>query len=222
MTDRVRGALLAGLADGWADPARLSSESRRARALLEGSREAIADALGAQPSDVRLTPSAVFGLERVIAGIWTARRGRDDVLVSAVERDATVHAAAFAAGRDPRGVGVDSVGRIDLEAFASALADPAIALAAVQHANHELGTVQDLGAVFALTSERSVPLVVDATSSIGHIAAPEAWDALVANPADWGGPSGLGVVALRPGTRWLPAWPEGDDWAPGGVSVTSP
>ena len=219
MTDRTRGALLAGLADGWADPARLSSESRRARALLEGSREAIADALGAQPSDVRFTPSAVFGLERVIAGIWTARRGRDDVLVSAVERDATVHAAAFAAGRDPREVGVDSVGRIDLGAFAAALADPAIALAAVQHANHELGTVQDLGAVFALTSERSVPLVVDATSSIGHIAAPEAWDALVANPADWGGPTGLGVVALRPGTRWLPAWPEGDDWAPGGVSV---
>src|SRR5690606_7986592 len=39
------------------------------------------------------------------------------------------------------------------------------------------------------------------------------------NPADWGGPSGIGVIALRPHTRWLPAWPEGDDWAPGGVSV---
>ena len=41
----------------------------------------------------------------------------------------------------------------------------------------------------------------------------------MANPADWGGPSGIGVVALRPGTRWLPTWPEGDGWAPGGVSV---
>ena len=41
----------------------------------------------------------------------------------------------------------------------------------------------------------------------------------MANPADWGGPSGIGVVALRPGTRWLPTWPEGDEWAPGGVSV---
>ena len=219
MSVRTREALFAGVADGWSDPARLSSESRRARALLEGSREAIADALGAQPPEVHFTPSAVFGLDRVIAGIWTARRGREEVIVSAVERDATIHAAAFAAGRDPRSLPVDALGHVDLEALEAALADPAVALAALQHANHELGTIQDLEAVFALTSARSVPLVVDATSSIGHIAPPDWWDALVANPADWGGPSGLGVVALRPGTRWLPAWPEGEDWAPGGVSV---
>jgi len=219
VSQRTREALLAGLADGWADPARLSSESRRARALLDGSREALADALGTSADLIHFAPSAVAGIERVVAGVWTARRGRDDVVVSAVERDATLHAASFAAQREPRSVRVDALGHIDLEAFEAALNDPGVALAAVQHANHELGTVQDLGAVLALTKARGVPLVVDATSSIGHIAAPEAWDALVANPADWGGPSGLGVVALRPGTRWLPAWPEGDDWAPGGVSV---
>ncbi|MGC4174169.1 cysteine desulfurase family protein [Demequina sp.] len=219
LSQRTREALLAGLADGWADPARLSSEARRARALLEGSREAIADALGAQPAGVHFTASAVLGLERVLAGIWTARRGRDEVLVSAVERDATMHAASFASDKTPREVPVDSLGHVDLAALEEALGEPSVALTAIQHANHELGTVQDLDAVHALTSARGVPLVVDATSSIGHIAAPEAWDALVGNPADWGGPSGLGVVALRPSTRWLPAWPEGDDWAPGGVSV---
>ena len=207
------------MADGWADPTRLSSESRRARALLEGSREAVADALGTAASDVHFVPSAVLGLERVIAGVWTARRGRSDVLVSAVERDATVHAAHHAAGRPPLEVPVDSLGHVDLDHLASAVQDPGVALAAIQHANHELGTVQDLAAVHALTSEAGVPLVVDATSSIGHVEAPPAWDALVAHPADWGGPSGIGVVALRPQTRWLPAWPEGDDWAPGGVSV---
>ena len=55
LTARTRDALLAGLADGWADPARLSSESRRARALVEGSREALADALGARPELVHFT-----------------------------------------------------------------------------------------------------------------------------------------------------------------------
>ena len=219
LTARTRDALLAGLADGWADPARLSSESRRARALVEGSREAIADALGARPELVHFTSSAVAGIERVAASLWLARRGRDDILVSAVERDATVHAAEYAAQRSPIEIPVDRLGHIDLEALGAALDDPGIALAAIQHANHELGTVQDLDAVYERTSARGVPLVVDATSSIGHIAAPESWDALIANPADWGGPSGLGVVALRPGTRWLPAWPEGDAWAPGGVSV---
>jgi cysteine desulfurase len=219
MSARAREALLAGFADGWADPARLSSESRRARALLEGSREALADALGARAQDVSFTSSAVAGLERVIAAIWTARRGRADVVVSAIERDATVHAAQFAAQRAPVEVPVNPFGHVDLDALGAALDDPGVALAAVQHANHELGTVQDLNAVYEHTAARGVPLVVDATSSIGHIAAPDAWNALVANPADWGGPQGIGVVALRPDTRWLPAWPEGDDWAPGGVSV---
>ena len=219
LTPRAREALLAGLSDGWADPARLSTEARRARALLDGSREALADALGARPEFVQFTSSAVSGLERVTAAIWTARRGRNDVVVSAIERDATVHAAHFAAQRSPIEIPVDSLGHVDLDALAAALQDPGVALAAIQHANHELGTVQDLDAAYALTAASAVPLVVDATSSIGHIAAPESWDALVANPADWGGPQGIGVVALRADTRWLPAWPEGDDWAPGGVSV---
>lgn len=219
MTARTVDALKAGIADGWADPARLHAEARKARALLEGSREAMADALGASAAHVHFVASHELGFQRVIAGLWTARRGRDDVVVSSIERDAVVHAAAHVAGRDPVDVGVDSTGHVDAEALTRALADPGAAVAAIQHANHELGTVQDLDAIHALARAHGVPLVVDATSSVGHIAAPASWDALVANPADWGGPAGIGVVALQPRTRWLPAWPEGDDWAPGGISV---
>src|SRR5690606_28702938 len=106
----------------------------------------------------------------------------------------------------------------------AALAVPNVALVAVQHANQELGTVQRLADIAQVTADAEVPLLVDATASIGHIDAPDAWDALVAHPADWGGPAGLGIVALRPQTRWLARWPElagpgGDGWAPGGVSV---
>jgi cysteine desulfurase len=168
---------------------------------------------------VHFTSSGVAGIERTIAAVWSARRGRTDVAVSAIERDATIHAARFIAGREPLEVRVDALGHLDLEHLEGTLTSPTIALAAIQHANHELGTVQDLAAIHERTSTREVPLVVDATSSIGHIAPPEAWDAVVANPADWGGPSGIGVVALRPRTRWLPAWPEGDGWAPGGANV---
>lgn len=219
LSPRTIDALNAGFAEGWADPDRLSTESRRARSLLEGSRQAIADAVGARAEDIHFVPSGVAAIERLVAGIWTARRGRSDVVVSAIERDAVIHAASFIAGAPPREVPVDSLGHVNLDALAQELIDPGVAIAAIQHANHELGTVQDLAAVHEVTSQRGVPLIVDATSSIGHIAAPEAWDALAMNPADWGGPSGIGVIALRPHTRWLPAWPEGDDWAPGGVSV---
>ncbi|WP_296664447.1 aminotransferase class V-fold PLP-dependent enzyme [Demequina sp.] len=219
MTNRTLDAFQSGLADGWADPTRLHTESRRARQLLDSAREAIAEEIGAQAEHTHLTPSPHLGLERVIAGVYAARRGRDRIVASSVERDATLHAADYVCGGALTLVGVDHHGHLDLDAFAGELEVPDVALAAVQHGNHEIGTLQRLDAVAERAAAARVPLLVDATASIGHVEPPEYWDALVANPADWGGPAGLGVVALRPRTRWLPVWPEGDDWAPGGVNV---
>lgn len=219
LSDRVADALRAGFADGWADPARLGSESRRARALLDGSREAIADALGARPELVHFTANPHVAFERAIAGIHAARRGRHRIVLSAIERDALTNAAAFVAPHAVDTIDVDREGHVSIEHLTEALRSNDVALTAVQHANQELGTVQRLEDVARATQSAGVPLLVDATSSIGHIDPPAYWDALVAHPADWGGPAGIGVLALEPHTRWLPAWPEGDDWAPGGVSV---
>lgn len=219
MTPRTVEAFLAGLADGWADPARLHSESRRARQLLDAARVSIASALGISAEQTHFTASAHLGFERVITGMVAARRGRTRVLVSAIERDAVLAAADFAVAGNVTLVPVDRLGHLDLESLRTELANPDVAVLAVQHANHEVGTVQRLATIAAHAHERGVPLVVDATASIGHGAVPDHWDALVANPADWGGPAGVGVVAVAPRTRWLQPWPEGGGFAPGGVSV---
>jgi cysteine desulfurase len=219
LSDRVADALRAGFAEGWADPARLGAESRRARALVDGSREAIADVLGARPELLHFTTSPHDAFARGIAGIHAARRGRNRIVVSAIERDALVNAAAFVAPHSVDTVAVNSAGHVSIEGLTAALQSNEVALAAIQHANQELGTVQRLEDVARATQAVDVPLLVDATSSIGHIDPPAYWDALVAHPADWGGPAGIGVLALEPHTRWLQAWPEGDDWAPGGISV---
>lgn len=114
---------------------------------------------------------------------------------------------------------VDREARLDLDEFSRAVAGHDIAFAAVQHANGEVGTLQPLEDAHAAALVAKVPLVVDATSTIGWLTPPTAWDALIANPANWGGPSGLGILALRPGLRWLPAWPNGAPWAPGSVNI---
>lgn len=224
LTPRVQEALKKGFEQGWADPWRLASESRTARLLLQGATEAVADVLGARPEWLHWTPSPHLGFERLLTGIVAARRGRERVLVSAIERDALVAAAEHASPHGLETIGVSREGHVDLDALRSALSVPDVSLVAIQHANQELGTVQRLDAVAQATADAGVPLVVDATASIGHIDPPEHWDALVAHPADWGGPAGVGVVALRPQTRWLARWPElpgpgGDGWAPGGVSI---
>lgn len=220
MTPRTADALRAGLADGWADPTRLTTESRRARALVDGAREAIGEVLGVHRDNVHLTSSVPLAAERVMTGVFAARRGRERLGVSAIERDIVLDTADFLSPGNVERLGVDADGHVDLDALRAVTAEPATALVAIQHANHEIGTVQRLHEIAAITTATATPLIVDATASIGHIEAPEHWDALIADPADWGAPAGLGVVALRPQTRWLPRWPEGSDpWAPGGVSV---
>ncbi|MFW7415310.1 cysteine desulfurase family protein [Demequina sp. SO4-18] len=215
---RAADALLAGLADGWADPTRLTHESRRARALLDGAREAIADVLGADAAHVHFLPSGHVAAERVTAGIFRARRGRERIVASAVERRAVLDAAEHAAPGAVDLLSVDGAGHVDLDELATRLGHPSTALALIQHANQEIGTVQPVDEVAQLARRAEVPLVVDASASIGHIEAPAEWDALLAEPADWGAPAGLGIIATRPRTRWLPAWP-GEGWAPGGVSI---
>ncbi len=147
------------------------------------------------------------------------RRAQPRIVVSAIERDALLHAAHHTRPHGVDSVGVDAAGHLDIDSFVAAVSAEGAALAAVQHANQEIGTVQRLDLVARACSDAGVPFLVDASSSIGHRDAPTYWDALVAHPADWGGPAGIAVLALSPQTRWLPTWPEGDDWAPGGISV---
>ncbi|GAA1739493.1 cysteine desulfurase/sulfurtransferase TusA family protein [Isoptericola hypogeus] len=220
----ARQAFLQAVDDGWADPRRLHTEGRRAARLLDGAREAVAAALGARTEEVRFTASHTTALHAAVLGATAARRRvGGDVVVGAVERAAVLHAASDAAALHSgtrRVVPVDRSGRVDVEAFARAVAQPGVALAALQHANGEVGTRQPVTAAHEAARAAGVPLLVDAGAGIGHDAVPDAWDLLAADPADWGAPAGVGVLAARQRVRLTAPWPEdADPWAPGGVSV---
>lgn len=117
-------------------------------------------------------------------------------------------------------VPVDRSGRVDEDAFIGALAQPGVALAALQHANGEVGTLQPVAPVHAAARAAGVPLLVDAGSSLGHVDVGPHWDLLAAGAADFGGPAGIGVLVTRSGVRRTPDRPEDEDrWFPGGVSV---
>ncbi len=220
----ARAAFVEALDQGWADPRRLHAEGRRARALLDGAREAIAAVVGARTEDVDLAPSHTVALHSAVRMIARGRRRVGGVVVtSAVERSAVLHAAQFVADRtDGRHVTapVDRWGRVDEEAFTDALRAPGVVLAALQHANGEVGTLQPVAEAHDAARAAGVPLLVDAGASLGHVDVGEAWDVLGADPGDWGGPGSLGVLVTRAGVRRSPDWPQDEDrWFPGGVSV---
>lgn len=215
----ARTAFLEALDQGWADPRRLHAEGRRARMLLDGAREAIGAVVGARTQEVDLAPSHTAALHGAVRSVARGRRRSGaDVVVGAVERAAVLNAADFAGNRVT--VPVDALGRVDGEAFAAALARPGVVVAALQHANGEVGTRQPVSAAHAAARAAGVPLLVDAGASLGHVDVGDAWDLLAADAGDWGGPGGLGVLVTRSGVRRSPDWPEDEDrWFPGGVSV---
>ena len=96
------------------------------------------------------------------------------------------------------------------------------AFVAVQSANHEVGTRQPLEAVAELCAEYEVPLLVDAAVSLGREPVPGGWSVLAGSARKWGGPAGVGVLAVRKGTRFAADWPEDErehGWVPGPVNV---
>ncbi|MFE5488092.1 cysteine desulfurase/sulfurtransferase TusA family protein [Streptomyces sp. NPDC056527] len=205
----ARQALLASLDEGWADPARLYREGRRARLLLDAAREAAAEAVGCRPDELVFTPS---GTRAVHAGISGALAGRRRVgtrlVVSAVEHSSVLHAgeALAAAGGSLTEVPVGRSGAVDPSSFAAALTE-GTALACLQSANHEVGTVQPVGEVADACRETGVPLLVDAAQSLGWGPVEGGWSLLAASAHKWGGPSGVGLLAVRKGVRFAPQGP---------------
>ncbi|PTU54797.1 aminotransferase [Sphaerisporangium cinnabarinum] len=216
----AREAFDRALDDGWADPRRLHAEGRRAAALLDGAREAVAAALGARTEEVAFTANHTVSLHTAVAALAGARhRAGRRVVVGAVERAAVLHAAEHG-GLEREVVGVDGSGRVDAATMSDAVGLSGVALAALQAANGEVGTRQPVAAVHEAARRAGVPLLVDAGAALGHDVVPETWDALAADPADWGGGPGIGVLAVRSRVRRRTAFPEdADPWAPGGVSV---
>src|SRR5262245_6918380 len=135
----ARKALLAALEDGWADPGKLYSQARRARLLLDAARASTAEILGVREDELSFAASGTAAIGRALAGVVAARRSVGTGIVhSAVEHSAVLKAAATLG--TPSEAPVDRDGRLIAELFASRVLAPAVALAAVQSANHEVGT----------------------------------------------------------------------------------
>ncbi len=198
----ARTALLAALDDGWADPARLYGAGRRARLLLDAARESMAESLGTRPDELSFTGNATQALHAAVLGTLAGNRG-DALVHSAVEHSAVLHAAASAG----RPVPVDHRGRVSADEFVAAATAGEVAGAALQAANHEVGTRQPVAEV--ATRLGAVPLVVDATQTAGQEPLPDGWSVLAADARSWGGPT-LGVLAVRAGVRWRSPYPEDD------------
>jgi cysteine desulfurase len=99
-------------------------------------------------------------------------------------------------------VPVDATGRVDPEAFAAAVRADGVAVACLQQANHEVATLQPVEDVVPFCAQAGVPMLVDASQAAGRLNPPDGWSLLAASARTWGGPAGVGVLAVRKNVRW--------------------
>ena len=208
LNEAGRQALLAALDSGWADPARLYRDARRADLLLHAARESIAAILGCSPEELSFDSSVESAMRRGLTGLARGRsRISTRIVHSAVEHSALLHTIAgldfgsAAASGGAVSIGVDQLGRVHAEEFIAAARDAGVAV--LQSANHEVGTTQPVEQVSSALGE--VPLLMDAHQSIGRTELPTGWATLVGGARHWGGPSGVAVLAVKRSARWRSA-----------------
>ncbi|MEU6609614.1 cysteine desulfurase family protein [Streptomyces shenzhenensis] len=186
----------------------LHASGRQARRTVEESREALAEALGARPSEVVFTSGGTEADNLAVKGLYWARRAADPartrILSSPVEHHAVLDAVHWLGeheGATVEYLPVDRYGRVHPEALREAVArnPDDVALATVMWANNEIGTLQPVRELADAAGEFGIPLHADAVQAFGQVPVDFAASGLAAMTVSGhkiGGPYGIGALLL--------------------------
>jgi cysteine desulfurase len=209
-------AMLPYLKEHYGNPSSTHSLGKAAHDSVERARQQVAQLVGAQSDEIVFTgggteasnlalKGSVFAKLRGFFGRWA--RGAH-IVISAIEHPATAQPCEFLKrlGCRVTVAPVDGQGLVDVDAIGKAL-ERSTTLVSIMHSNNEVGTLQPVKEIAALTRQRGVLLHTDAAQSLGKVPVDVnelGVDLLTLAAHKLYAPKGVGVLYIRRGVTLEP------------------
>ena len=190
------------------------SQGIEAREVLEEKREAIASALGAAPEEFIFTSGSTESSNIALKGITLApgKPKGNHLVISKIEDFPVLHSARALEkqGFQVTYLNVDGEGFVDLDELKDSITDETV-LVSIQHANQEIGTIQDIEKIGLICHEKGVPFHIDATHTFPRVpldVKKMPVDLITVSAHTIHGPKGIGGLYVRKGTK-IGKWMDG-------------
>jgi cysteine desulfurase len=202
----VVAAMLPYFGEVYGNPSSVHAFGREAREALDAAREQVGSFLAVRPDEVVFLSGGTEADNFAVKGLALGR-DRGHVITSRIEHHAVLRSCQWleSRGYDVTYLPVDGHGRVDPDDVRRALRADTIAVT-IMHANSEVGTIQPIAAIGAITRERGVALHVDAVQTFGKVPLDvHGWgiDVLSCSSHKIYGPKGVAAAWVRKGTKMV-------------------